>query len=192
MNEVYEIITSDKVEKDWLKQPDWEYHEEIVFKNYRIKFNGIAEPNNGRLVLNFKLFCDGVNITKKINFAGYCLPVSFPFSEANHNFIYIPTENAIVLINSLSGQIHKIDYPEDNRIRHHFFYENFLIIVFQTGYMFVDLVTLTKRYRAERVDFVIPFGNKCLTFMDEFAMLRIEAFDNSGHTNRHFSFVETP
>lgn len=55
MVETYKIIDETEVDSKFLVNPDRNFKEEISFKEYLIRFDGIEEPNYGRLVMKFNL-----------------------------------------------------------------------------------------------------------------------------------------
>lgn len=169
MVETYKIIDETEVDSKFLVNPDRNFKEEISFKEYLIRFDGIEEPNYGRLVMKFNLYKNGDDITKEINEGGsYCLPILFPFIDSSNNFIYIPTENKIVLINTNTDELFRIDYPEFNGLKYNFFFGDYLFVIFHNNYLIIDLKTLDQHLVNERIDFAIPFNNQFVIFKNNF------------------------
>ena len=180
MTEFYKEIIESEINSDKLYGPQWNDISEITFRNYRIKFDGLDEPNNGRLVLRFNLFKNDIDITREIvSGSYYCRPILFPFSDLNSNFIYIPTENKIVLIDTITGGIHKFNYPEPMGVKYNFFHKNYLIITFRKSCLKINLSNLkVESFKEDNVEFIYPFENQLLVFKNNFNQLDIKSIDN--------------
>ena len=169
MTEIYKEISEAEIHNKGLYSQEENFQTEFSFNNYRINLDGLDEPNNGRNILKFRLFRNDLDITNEVNNQGYCYPITFPFSDTKSNYIYIPTENKIALINTNTHTIHKFDYPEAKGLRFNFFYDNILFLVFRNCYLIINLNNLkTDVFEQKNIDFIQPFNDHFLVFNNWF------------------------
>ena len=169
MTEIYKEISEAEIHNKGLYSQEENFQTEFSFNNYRINLDGLDEPNNGRNILKFRLFRNDLEITNEVNNQGYCYPITFPFSDTKSNYIYIPTENKIALINTNTHTIHKFDYPEAKGLRFNFFYDNFLFLVFRNCYLIINLNNLkTDVFEQKNIDFIQPCKDHFLVFNNWF------------------------
>ncbi len=84
--------------------------EVFEFGLIRLKLKGIVEPNYGRMRLEFELY-----LSKKLikSFSNYSYALDFNLVDyANEDYVYIPSENRLIIIELKSQTIKQFKYPE--------------------------------------------------------------------------------
>ncbi len=192
MTEIYKEISEAEIHNKGLYSLEENFQTEFSFNTYKINLDGLDEPNNGRNILKFRLFRNDLNITHEVNNQGYCYPITFPFSDTKSNYIYIPTENKIVLINTNTHTIHKFDYPEAKGLRFNFFYDNFLFLVFRNWYLIINLNNLkTDIFEQKNLDFIQPYKDHFLVFNNWFQEVEKRSLINFSTVNTNAITIES-
>jgi len=192
MTGIYKEISEAEIHNKGLYSQEENFQTEFSFNNYRINLDGLDEPNNGRNILKFRLFRNDLDITNEVNNQGYCYPITFPFSDTKSNYIYIPTENKIALINTNTHTIHKFDYPEAQGLRFNFFYDNFLFLVFRNCYLIINLNNLkTDVFEQKNIDFIQPWKDHFLVFNNWFQEVEKRSLINFSTLNTTAITIES-
>jgi len=172
---IYDIIEENEADVNGLYNYDEIPLGTYTIKNFSIHFYGLEEPNNGRMVNRFRLIKDSVDMTEIATKGGFfCQPIYFPIKSLDSKFIYIPTENWIVLINTDTNRFYHLDYPNGNGMFHNFFWKNYLFIIFNNCLLQINLDNLsTKNILTQKIDFAIPVDNFLIVFSNKFNSLEL-------------------